>query len=186
MPNNVQRPNVLRLLHAVAVAVAVAASRCSMCLRLRLHRHMHRHTRHRTPTATGLHTHPLISCHRRHRKYLPRRENLVRAKLGMAKFGAEKIWHQCLNITGKFGTKIPRLWLKNKHRPRMVGGISCAPGVGCCYFWRLLDACCYLHARMCMARALKMTPTKMRLQIPQHSLAHFCCAKFCHFKVRLL
>ena len=33
-----------------------------------------------------------------------------------------------------------------------------------------------------------MTPRKMALdlQIPRHNLAHFCCAKFCRFKLRLL
>ena len=37
---------------------------------------------------------------------------------------------------------------------------------------------------MCMPRALKRTARQMAsdLQIPWHNLAHFCCAKFCHFK----
>ena len=44
------------------------------------------------------------------------------AKFGMAKFGAEEIWHQLLNTTAQRGTKqIPRVWQKN------------GPLVGCCY-----------------------------------------------------
>ena len=38
-----------------------------------------------------------------------------------------------------------------------------------------------------MPRGLKVTPRKeaLDLQIPRHSLAHFCCAKFCLSKIRL-
>ena len=81
---------------------------------------------------------------------------------GGAKFCAENIWHQFMNTTENFGTKPPRLWHKNKHRPRMVVVITCGLVVACCYFLEATE-----------------------LKIPWHYLAPFCCAKFCHSKLCL-
>ena len=117
----------------------------------------------------------------------------------MCKIGAEKLWHQFLNTTGKFGTKFPDCGTRTK--------IDCEwwllfpLGLWLLVIsWRLLDGCGHFFWRlgpcgarcpgtmgMCMPRALKMTPTKTvsDLQMPWHILAHFCCAKFGSPKFRL-
>ena len=65
-----------------------------------------------------------------------------RAMFGKAKFGAEKIWFQLLKSC-KIWYKIPRLWHKNKHTPRICTRFL----GGCCYFLMasgcLLRGCAY-------------------------------------------
>ena len=107
------------------------------------------------------------------------------AKIGMAKFGADKLWHQS-SVPLPNLVQIPGVWYKNKHRPRMVVVISYGPLVGCCCFLQLLDGCSYFLEAFGhngnMLGEPKMTPRKRAsdLKILWHNLTH-CCAKCCHF-----
>ena len=121
------------------------------------------------------------------------------AKLGMAKFGLENLWHQFLNITENFGTEFPDcgttstdcecgcyfLWA--------FGWLQSFPGG----FWMLVGfyrhiaaaptrlpkgrANCTGTRGLCIPRASTMAPRKMAtdLKIPWHNLANSCCATFC-------
>ena len=87
---------------------------------------------------------------------------------------------------------IPRLWHKNKRRPRMVVAISHGPLVGCCYFPQPLEGCLdgcpyFLEAVGHIGNELKTPRRKIAsdLQILRHDLAHFDCATFCRSKFRL-
>ena len=99
--------------------------------------------------------------------------DLVHAKFGMAKLGAEKIWHQVLNTTETFGTKFPDRGTTSIDRER-------------CYFlwafgWLLLFLGGFwmvvvsLHAKSAKNDTEKIA---MGLKIPWHNLAHFVVPNF--------
>ena len=101
------------------------------------------------------------------------------AIFGIAKFGAEKIWHQFLNTIAKFGATFADGAHKNKCTLQLLAsgclrlfptGLPNGPcGVGCAG-----------TRGMCIPKMLKKTPRKMALahQGPRRTAVHLCCAKF--------
>ena len=73
--------------------------------------------------------------------------NWERATFGMAKFGAENIWHQFLKCHCDNLVPILRLLPKNKRRPGTVGVLFHGPLVGCSDFPEALGHSGTAHAK---------------------------------------